>query len=59
MFLLDRLFRKMIRDGDLTVIDASGTLHRYGKPTPGRPAVRIRLTDKATARRIALKQVTA
>ncbi len=54
MFLLDRLFRKMIRDGDLTVIDASGTLHRYGKANPDRPAVRIRLTDKATARRIAL-----
>lgn len=54
MFLLDRLFRKMIQDGELTVTDPSGTVRRYGKPHPGKPPVRVRITDNATARAIAL-----
>lgn len=54
MFLLDRLFRKFIHTGELTVIDAAGTRHTYGAPTPGRPNVTIRLTTPATARKMAL-----
>ncbi|KAB7644834.1 SAM-dependent methyltransferase [Polymorphobacter fuscus] len=54
MFLLDRLFKKMIRDGELTVIDAAGTRHVYGVPNPGKPAVTVRFTDTGVANRIAL-----
>ncbi len=54
MLLLDRLFRKMIRHGELTVIDAAGKRHDYGAASPGRPAVTLRLTTAATARAIAV-----
>jgi cyclopropane-fatty-acyl-phospholipid synthase len=54
MFLLDRLFKKMIQDGELTVIDPSGTTRTYGKPNPAKPPIRVRITDNATARAIAL-----
>ncbi len=54
MFLLDRLFRKMIRDGELTVIDATGVRHVYGTPNIDHPGVTVRLADKGVARRIAI-----
>ena len=54
MFLLNRLFTKMIRHGELTVIDASGNTHVYGSPTPDKPPVRARMTTAATARAIAI-----
>ena len=54
MFLLNRLFTKMIRHGELTVIDASGNTHVYGSPVPDKPPVRCRLTTAATARAIAI-----
>ncbi len=54
MFLLDRLFRKMIQDGKLTVTDPSGTVRRYGKPNPAKRPIKVRITDNATARAIAL-----
>jgi cyclopropane-fatty-acyl-phospholipid synthase len=54
MFLLDRLFKKMIRHGDLTIIDAAGITHRYGTPTPEKPPLVIRFTTAATARAIAI-----
>jgi cyclopropane-fatty-acyl-phospholipid synthase len=54
MFLLDRLFKKMIQDGELTVIDPSGTTRTYGKPSAVKPPLRVRITDNATARAIAL-----
>ena len=54
MWLLDRLFRRIIREGELILIDAAGTTHRYGQPHSGRAPVRVRLTDTATARAIAL-----
>lgn len=53
MFLLDRLFRKMIRDGELTVIDSSGKTHVYGTPNPAKPGVTVRFTDASVANRIA------
>jgi cyclopropane-fatty-acyl-phospholipid synthase len=54
MFLLDRLFKKMIQDGELTVIDPSGTTRTYGNPSAAKPPLRVRITDNATARAIAL-----
>ena len=54
MFLLDRLFRKIIRDGELTVIDAAGTIHVYGAPNPDQPAVTVRFIDAAAARAVAI-----
>lgn len=54
MFLLDRLFRKMIRDGELTVIDSSGKTYVYGTPNPAKPGVTVRFTDAAVASRIAI-----
>ena len=54
MFLLDRLFRKMIRDGELTVIDSSGKTHVYGTPNPAKPGVTVRFTDASVANRIAI-----
>ena len=53
MLLLDRLFRKMIRDGELTVIDSSGKTHVYGTPNPAKPGVTVRLADASVANRIA------
>ena len=53
MLLLDRLFRKMIRDGELTVIDSSGKTHVYGTPNPAKPGVTVRFTDASVANRIA------
>ena len=52
MWLLDRLLRRAILDGELVLTDAGGKVHRYGAPSPTRPAVIGRLTDRATARRI-------
>ena len=54
MFLLDRLFQKMIRDGELTVIDASGATHVYGRPNPEKPSVTVRYTTAAAARATAI-----
>ncbi len=54
MYLLDRLFRKMIRHGDMTIIEASGKTHHYGAATPAKPPVRLRFTTAATARAIAI-----
>jgi cyclopropane-fatty-acyl-phospholipid synthase len=52
MWLLDRLLRRAITKGALEVQDCNGRLHRYGEPAA--PPVRVRLTDAATARRIAI-----
>jgi cyclopropane-fatty-acyl-phospholipid synthase len=45
MFLLSRIFKKIVKVGRLTVIDASGRSQTYGE-TPG-PAITIRLHDKS------------
>ena len=54
MFLLTRLFNKMIRDGELTIVDHRGTVHRFGSPSATIKPVRFRFTDAATARAVAL-----
>ncbi len=54
MWLLDRLFTRILQDGELQLIDPAGRERRYGRPNPARAPVRIRLADNATARAIAL-----
>jgi cyclopropane-fatty-acyl-phospholipid synthase len=44
--LLDPLFRRIIRRGELIVTDAAGREHRYGAPDPGRAPVHLRFHDK-------------
>jgi cyclopropane-fatty-acyl-phospholipid synthase len=44
--LLDPLFRRIIRQGELTVTDASGQTHHYGAPDPARAPVHLILRDK-------------
>jgi cyclopropane-fatty-acyl-phospholipid synthase len=51
MWLLDRLLRRAITQGALEVQDSAGRVHRYGDPSV--EAVKVRLADSATARRIA------
>ena len=52
MWLLDRLLRRAIVDGDLTLIDSGGTAHRYGAASPRLKPVTVRLADRATASRM-------
>ena len=53
MFLLNRIFRRMIREGDLRVIDHHGVEHRYGAPSDTIAPATMRLTTAATARAMA------
>jgi len=48
MPLLSRVLRRLIRRGELRLIDATGRVHTFGEPC-GRP-ITIRLHDKAVAR---------
>lgn len=49
MWLLDKLLRRVIQKGELTVIDHRGREHRYGSPDPEIRPVTARLTDKGAA----------
>jgi len=51
MWLLDRILRALVREGQLVVTDHDGKVYAYGDPA-ARP-VRIRLLKKGTAWRIA------
>ena len=53
MFLLDRLLRRAIVDGELTVTDPRGRVRRYGRPSASLRPVAARLADTATANAIA------
>jgi cyclopropane-fatty-acyl-phospholipid synthase len=53
MWLLDRLLKGFIRNGELILIDPKGRARRYGRPNPERPAVTIRLTGAARPAKIA------
>jgi len=53
MLLLDRLLRKLVREGCLTVIDRHGARHAYGRPHEGLRPVTVRLAGRGTARRMA------
>ena len=54
MWLLDKLFKRVIKQGELTVVGPDVREYRYGVPLAGRDPVRVRLTDKRTTRAIAL-----
>jgi cyclopropane-fatty-acyl-phospholipid synthase len=47
---LDVLLRRIISQGDLTVIDAGGSAHRYGDGTG--PAIVVRLADRTLERQL-------
>ncbi len=49
MWLLDKLLRKLIKKGELIVVNHDGKEHRYGSPDPTYAAVRVRLTDRKAA----------
>jgi cyclopropane-fatty-acyl-phospholipid synthase len=53
MWLLDKMLRRLIKTGELIVLDHDGSEYRYGAPTAGRAPVRARLTDKGAAFHIA------
>jgi cyclopropane-fatty-acyl-phospholipid synthase len=53
MWLLDKMLRKLIRKGELTVIDHDGREYRYGAPDPNHGPLVLRLTDKGAAFHIA------
>jgi len=53
MWLLDKLLRRAVREGELSVIGPDGRTYTYGTPRPGHDPVRIRLIGGNTARRIA------
>src|SRR3954469_20272074 len=53
MWLLDKMLRRLLTKGELTVVDHDGKEYRYGKPEPGWKPVRARLTDRGAAFHIA------
>jgi cyclopropane-fatty-acyl-phospholipid synthase len=53
MWLLSKMLRRIVRNGELLVIDHDGREHRFGAPDPARPRVAIRLTDRRAALDIA------
>ena len=54
MLLLDRMLKRLIRDGELTVTTANRRVHRYGKPDPALRPVALHFTDARTPLRIAM-----
>ncbi len=52
MWLLDKMLKALIRQGQLVVTDHDGKEYRYGEATAADP-VRIRLTDKGAAFHVA------
>ena len=53
MWLLDKMLRKLMRQGELVVTDHDGKVYRYGAPDPEIKPVHARLTDKGAAFHIA------
>ena len=53
MWLLDKMLRKLIKKGELTLIDHDGKEYRYGAPDPAFAPIVVRLTDKGAAWHIA------
>ncbi|MFN3389463.1 MAG: class I SAM-dependent methyltransferase [Allosphingosinicella sp.] len=52
MWLLDKMLRKLITKGELTVIDHDGKEYRYGSPDPTHGPVTVRFTDKGASTHI-------
>jgi hypothetical protein len=51
MWLLDKMLKKLIRTGQLTITDHDGKVYRYGNGTG--EEIRVRLTHRKAARHIA------
>jgi cyclopropane-fatty-acyl-phospholipid synthase len=51
MWLLDRLLRRLIRNGSLQITNADGRVYDYGQPSQN--PIRLTFTDKRTANHIA------
>ena len=49
MWLLDKMLRKLIKKGELIVINHDGKEYRYGAPDPNHGPIRGRLTDRKVA----------
>jgi cyclopropane-fatty-acyl-phospholipid synthase len=49
MWLLDKMLRRLITKGELTIVDHDGKEYRYGVPEPGFDPIRVRLTDRKAA----------
>jgi cyclopropane-fatty-acyl-phospholipid synthase len=49
MWLLDKMLRRLITKGELTLVDHDGKEYRYGAPEPGFDPIRVRLTDRKAA----------
>ncbi len=47
--MLDKLLKRVVRDGELLVVGHDGREHRYGSPDPRREPVKVRLTDRRVA----------
>src|SRR5687768_13350051 len=53
MWLLDKGLRRLVRRGELTVIDHDGKVRRYGAPDDELKPVTVRFADAKVARQIA------
>ena len=49
MWLLDKMLRKLVREGELVVTDHDGKVYRYGSPSAEFASVAARLTDRRAA----------
>jgi cyclopropane-fatty-acyl-phospholipid synthase len=53
MRLLDKMLARLVRKGELTVVDHDGRTYRYGSPDPELRPVTVRLMDRKVAFQIA------
>src|SRR5687767_8793938 len=49
MWLLNKMLRRLVRKGELNVIDHDGKTYRYGTPDPKHGPITVRLTDRRAA----------
>jgi cyclopropane-fatty-acyl-phospholipid synthase len=53
MWLLSKMLSRIVKNGELILIEAGGKTHRFGTPHPGFPNVTARFTDAAAPNAIA------
>jgi cyclopropane-fatty-acyl-phospholipid synthase len=53
MWLLDKMLRRLVKRGELTVTDHDGREYLYGAAEPGWEPIKVRLTDRGAAMAIA------
>jgi cyclopropane-fatty-acyl-phospholipid synthase len=53
MRLLDKMLARLVKKGELTVVDHDGRTYRYGRPDPELRPVTVRLMDRKVAFQIA------